>query len=260
MFSLCLSHLLPSSHLSSLTTPALEWLKPLSYNNSAWAQCFSSAKVPYSLFTMLEHFENEAPNINNRSFERKRLSLVPSFILPHGSIVPFMDAVWVSQVPVWPLALHPGKCPNSQADYVPMKPSVNSPHRDWTPNNSLGGKSDKQRVYCYSGKRSEWDWPEPTVIIALINQHTVKGTGIGSVRLWLKSHRPTGVRKRREAACSCIRIQLHTGPLHFFKALIGFCWGRDKCFMFLSLCVSASLCFSISQSFSQSPPHTALLS
>lgn len=67
--------------------------------------------------------------------------------------------------------------------------------------------------------------------------------------LWLKSHHLRRVRN----GTFCIRIQLHTGPLHFFKALIGYYWEKDKFFMFLSLCVSASLCFSISQSFSRVP-------
>lgn len=163
-----------------------------------------------------------------------------------------MDAVWCLQVLVWLVASASSERSKITDKMLsPWKPHSRNPHREWAQNNSLGGKRQTQGALLQQ-QWPEGDWPEPTRIIALIHQ-----TIDQRKRHWFSEaviRKPQAHRSEKEKGNGTL---LHQNTVshwasHFFTALIGYCWGRDEFFMFLSPRVSASLCFSVSQSSSLS--------
>lgn len=150
------------------------------YSNSVWRQ--SSAFFPPRCLTVcLPHWSTlkaEAPSINNPAFEREKLYLVLSFILPTAPSfhVRVLSGTRVSQVLVLPLAFHPGRGPSSQTDIVPVKPSFSKPTERLNSEQLLKwGKWQTQSVLLQSKNAPEGNWPEPTRIIALIHQNIEQG-------------------------------------------------------------------------------------
>lgn len=138
----------------------------------------------------------------------------------------------------------------------PWKPDSPNPHREWAQNNSLGGERQTQGALL-QWKLAEGDWPEPTRIIALIHPTIDQRR-----RHWFSEAviRKPQAHRSEEGKGNGTLLHQNTAShwaSHFFTALIGYCWGRDEFFMFLSPCVSASLCFSVSQPSSLS--HALLL-